>query len=187
MLRSNRTIHGSWMNEVRLSAGVPDDNVWLTQLYLKCDGCFFSWRCSSLVFLAMSEREVKTEFILISPASPDTRNAHSRWHCFGVCAQHATSPFISCELKFTTYPLTGGVNISNMTQAVIFLNKQNKNLPQPIRSLTIQKKTTQKVCFFSFLDIRQVRSPWNIFFFSKFQNSVWDYWKVRGVRRTELT
>lgn len=52
---------------------------------------------------------------LISPASPDKRNAHSRWHYFGVCSLCAIAPFISCELKFTTYPLTGGVNISNMT------------------------------------------------------------------------
>lgn len=68
---------------------------------------------------------------LISPASPDKRNAHSRWHYFGVCTPCATAPFISCELKFTTYPLTGGVNISNMTQAVILLGKQKRSCLSP--------------------------------------------------------
>lgn len=83
---------------------------------------------------------------LISPASPDKRNAHSRWHYFGVCTPCATAPFISCELKFTTYPLTGGVNISNMTQAVILLGKQKRTRLSPET-----ERIKASFCFFFFL------------------------------------
>lgn len=62
-------------------------------------------RCFVLFFVVMSERKVRNGvYPLIWPASPDKRDAHSRWHHFGVCTRRAATPFISCELKFTTYP-----------------------------------------------------------------------------------
>lgn len=82
---------------------------------------------------------------LIWPASPDMGNAHSRWHYFGVCTRCATTPFISCELKFTTYPLTEGVNSSNMTQALILLGKQEKTCLS--LSTFLDKENNKQSCF----------------------------------------
>lgn len=82
---------------------------------------------------------------LIWPASPDKGNAHSRWHYFGVCTRCATTPFISCELKFTTYPLTEGVNSSNMTQALILLGKQKKTCLS--LSTFLDKENNKQSCF----------------------------------------
>ena len=136
---------------------------------------------------------------LISPVSPDKRNAHSRWHYFGVCTQHATTPFISCEQEFTTYALTGVVNISNMTKPVIFLVNKGKK-PASASVIFENPKENNKQATFSFffffqhiwiqtskpLKINWGLIPTNrhilrfeILTVIKFLCSVWDYRKVK--------
>lgn len=158
VLTSNLVIHCSRQSEVELSAAMQDDISWLKQLYLKSDGCFF-FSCLVLLLLFFVRASVRLVFFccdewaqgqngvypLIWPASPDMGNAHSRWHYFGVCTRCATTPFISCELKFTTYPLTEGVNSSNMTQALILLGKQKKTCLS--LSTFLDKENNKQSCF----------------------------------------
>lgn len=155
VLTSNLAIHYSEESEVWLSAAcrlISAD--WSNNIWNVTAAVFFSLLFFPVLFLCLRCDEwtqgQNGVYPLISPASPDKRNAHSRWHYFGVCTQHATTAFISCELKFTTYPLTGGVNISKMTQAVIFCCKQKKtclSLSDPWQS---QRKQQTKHSLFVF-------------------------------------
>lgn len=119
-LQPRRMISADWSNYIWKVTGVFFP-VWFFFFFLCV--CL----CSSLVFL-LWRVSARSKWSLSSDMTCQSRqgNAHSRWHYFGVCTRCATTPFISCELKFTTYPLTEGVNSSNMTQALILLGKQKK-------------------------------------------------------------
>lgn len=115
-------------------------------------GCFFFSLCCSFscVFVVTSECKVKTEFILWYHLPVQTRETLTEGDTALVSAlnmpQHLSFP---ASQKFTTHALTGGVNISNMTQTVVFLYSK-VNLLQPAWSLRnpMKTKTNKKTNFF---------------------------------------